>query len=670
MKKIDIIPWNDNFLTGIKQIDSQHKKLVEIINTLATSFAYNSHELNIDIIFDELIDYTIYHFDSEEKIWKKYFKNSRSKKEHEEKHKNFVDELKKLIDLQKQKPIEEIAEKTLDFLVQWLVSHILESDRFMAYKVLAVDSGETLEDARKIANNKMNGQGKELTNLVMNMYKVLSRNTLNLMKETAKQENTKIKLLEEKLKYKKLMTLGSDMIFILDYEGNLLEYSSQVQKSLGYTTKEMKSLKIFDWNKIITKEQNDEILKLLSDEPLNINTTHTRKDGTKFNVEISAVKVKINDKNYVYASSKDLSERIKNEEIIKNQRDEFEAIFKYSKDGIAILDFESNFLNFNDTYLEMTGFTKEELLTKSCIGLTAPEDKNRFIKAMEKILKYGFVSNYEKRCMKKDGALIHVNMTGSLIPNKNRIIIITKDVSSIKIMEEQAKMASMGEMIGNIAHQWRQPLSVITTGITGIKLQNELNILSNDYLNNMCELINNNAQYLSKTIDDFRNYIRGERVLKEFNLEKNINSFLKLMEGTIKQNHILLNIDVDSNINIKGYPNELIQCFINIFNNSKDALKNIETKKLIFIEAKVNDNYAIISFKDNANGIPEKILPKIFEPYFTTKHKSKGTGLGLSMTYNLITNGMKGKVLASNIEYKYENDSYVGVEFIIKIPLK
>ena len=572
--------------------------------------------------------------------------------------------------MQKHNSVEEIAEKTLDFLVQWLVSHILESDKHMSFIVLAIDEGQSLEDAKKIAMEKMSGQGKELTNLVMSMYKVLSNNTLKLMRETSKQEKTKKELIEEKLKYQKLMTLGSDMIFIMDFNANLLEYSSQVQKSLGYSDEEMKTLRLYDWDKTTNPEENSKILDMLSDTPITFKSVHTRKDGSTFDVEISAVKVKINNEYYVYSSSRDISERLKSEKIIKTQRDEFEAIFKYSKDGIAILDSESNFLDFNDAYLLMTGFTREELLTKSCIGLTVKEDREKSLAAMEEVFKNGFVSNYEKRCIKKDGKEVFVNMTASLLPDKKRVLIITKDVSSLKLIEEQEKMISMGEMIGNIAHQWRQPLSVITTGITGLKIQNSLNSLEPKYLDDMCDIINNNAQYLSKTIDDFRNYIKGERVLKSFYLRNIIDSFLKLMEGTIKDNNIDLSIEVDSNIEIIGYPNELIQCFVNLFNNSKDALKNIDSKKLIFIKAeKINDE-VIIKFTDNAKGIPNTILSKIFEPYFTTKHKTQGTGLGLSMVYNLIANGMNGSIIAENIEYEYENKTYLGAEFSIRIPLK
>lgn len=238
-------------------------------------------------------------------------------------------------------------------------------------------------------------------------------------------------------------------------------------------------------------------------------------------------------------------------------------------------------------------------------------------------------------------------------------------------IKDQSKMVLMGEMIDNIAHQWREPLSVISTASSGMLIQKEYDTLTDDSFEKSCNTINDNIQYLSQTIDDFRNYIKGDRKPKEFNLKNSTETFLKLVDATIKENNIKIILNLIEDINLKGYPNELIQCFINIFNNAKDALleNNREENRYIFISHKTVDNKIIIKFKDNAGGIPQNIISKIFEPYFTTKHASEGTGLGLHMTYNLIEEGMHGNIEAKNINYIYENKEHVGAEFIITIPL-
>jgi len=239
-----------------------------------------------------------------------------------------------------------------------------------------------------------------------------------------------------------------------------------------------------------------------------------------------------------------------------------------------------------------------------------------------------------------------------------------------QMINEQSKLAAMGEMLANIAHQWRQPLSVISTGATGMLVQKEFGMLEDGHFNKTCNVINENAQYLSKTIDDFKNFIKGDRVKKLFSIDENIKSFLHLVEGSLKTYDIELILNVDKKIKINGYGNELIQCFINIFNNSKDALKEHTSKnRVMFISAFEENKNLVIIFKDNGKGISEKTLPKIFEPYFTTKHKSQGTGLGLNMTYKFIVHGMNGNIVAKNVDFEYKNEKQKGVEFIITLPL-
>ena len=260
-------------------------------------------------------------------------------------------------------------------------------------------------------------------------------------------------------------------------------------------------------------------------------------------------------------------------------------------------------------------------------------------------------------------------MQKSIIDNEESLKQqIVQNQQKDKILNEQSKMAAMGEMIGNIAHQWRQPLSAISTAATGIIIQKEYNMFEEDKLVKTCSIINDNAQYLSRTIDDFKNFIKGDRTRKIFNLNNNIESFLHLVDSSIKNNQIKIILDLQEDIQIDGYENELIQCLINIFNNAKDALKEKNIgERLIFISTYINEDKTIIKIKDNAGGIQPEVLPHIFEAYFTTKHKSQGTGLGLNMTYNLIVNGMSGNIEVKNITYEYEGNNYSGAEFFISL---
>ncbi len=270
---------------------------------------------------------------------------------------------------------------------------------------------------------------------------------------------------------------------------------------------------------------------------------------------------------------------------------------------------------------------------------------------------------------------IHIYDTyGEFVKSLGSIHDVTKLKEQEKQLHRAEKMASMGEMIENIAHQWRQPLSVISTVSTSYKMKQELNVPID--LNNLTEdleRINENAQYLSRTIDDFRNFIKGTSELKTFDLKDDTKQFLHLIESSVKNHNIQVILDeIEDSPKVKGYPNELIQCFINIFNNSKDALKenNNDEERFVFINEKIENDTVIIRFRDNAGGIPNKILSKIFEPYFTTKHQAQGTGIGLHMTYNLIVQIMNGSIEAKNVEYEFNGKNYKGAEFTIMIPIE
>ncbi len=245
---------------------------------------------------------------------------------------------------------------------------------------------------------------------------------------------------------------------------------------------------------------------------------------------------------------------------------------------------------------------------------------------------------------------------------------VSKNRDKDRVLFEQSKMAALGEMIGNIAHQWRQPLSAISTGVSSMQLQKELNLLSDDDFQNNCRSINKNVEYLSKTIDDFRNFIRGNSKKESFNIKESIQSFLSIVSSYTKKDNIDIILDIED-IQITGLQNELNQCLINLFNNARDAMSDKKVEKYIFITVFKQNNELKIEFKDNAGGIKESILDKIFEPYFTTKHQSQGTGLGLHMTYKLIVEGMDGKISVRNKSYIYGNKEYEGAFFDISIPL-
>jgi signal transduction histidine kinase len=245
---------------------------------------------------------------------------------------------------------------------------------------------------------------------------------------------------------------------------------------------------------------------------------------------------------------------------------------------------------------------------------------------------------------------------------------VGKNFEKNKLMFHQHKMAAMGEMIGNIAHQWRQPLSIITTAASGIKLKKELGIDDGNDVESLDTIVRS-ANYLSNTIDDFRYFFSSEKTKDTVNSEIVFNKVLSLLKPEYDVQNIKLIKNIDS-FEVCIYQNELIQVLINILNNARDELVKIEDyeKRYILIDLHKDNENIIIKIKDNASGIPEDILNRIFEPYFTTKHKSQGTGIGLYMSKEIIVKHMKGDMMVENVKIIIEGNSYIGAEFTLIIP--
>jgi hemerythrin-like metal-binding protein len=184
---IEIFPWNENFSTGIERIDEQHKTLISLLNKLVSHLAFQSATPDLNIVFEQLKDYTIFHFQAEQDIWHEHFRDDPWESWHVRAHGNFVDEVIRLKQAENVKPLDDVIEDIVTFLTNWLAFHILESDKRMAKVVLALPSGLSLEQAKELANNEMSGATKVLIDTVMTMYDSLANRTIQLAREMNKR---------------------------------------------------------------------------------------------------------------------------------------------------------------------------------------------------------------------------------------------------------------------------------------------------------------------------------------------------------------------------------------------------------------------------------------------------------------------------------------------------
>ncbi|MEA1915384.1 MAG: nitrate- and nitrite sensing domain-containing protein [Campylobacterota bacterium] len=222
---------------------------------------------------------------------------------------------------------------------------------------------------------------------------------------------------------------------------------------------------------------------------------------------------------------------------------------------------------------------------------------------------------------------------------------IQKNKQKDKAMQQQSRLAQMGEMISMIAHQWRQPLTAISATSGGINIKAKLNKLDNNTAIELSSKIMDFSQHLSTTIDDFREFFKSNKKKKNTTYSEVIKSVLNIVEPSLVSQNIKIIKNFNSDTDLYTYPNELKQVILNLIKNAEDILieRNIQNP-IITIEAK---EY-ILNVRDNAGGIPEDILDKVFDPYFSTKTKKDGTGLGLYMSKIIIEEHCNGKLSIYN----------------------
>jgi len=238
---------------------------------------------------------------------------------------------------------------------------------------------------------------------------------------------------------------------------------------------------------------------------------------------------------------------------------------------------------------------------------------------------------------------------------------IEKNREKEQLLVQKSKFIALGEMISNIAHQWRQPLSELSSILMFIKFKYDLNSLDKETMDKKSKEADRVLEYMSHTIDDFRNFFMPKKEKEEFLLLDSVEMVMGIVSSTLSNYNIKIDIVVDENIKVKTFLNEYKQVLLNIINNAKDVLIEKDVKNpQIKITAIEDDKNVSLFIEDNGGGILVEPKSKIFEPYFTTKEDSNGTGLGLYMSKIIVDKNMKGKLRVKNIKN--------GAKFSVVVP--
>ena len=372
---------------------------------------------------------------------------------------------------------------------------------------------------------------------------------------------------------------------------------------------------------------------------------------------------------------------------IQNEKNKFQNIFYKASDGISILT-NGIFTDCNDSLVKLLGYANRDQVLNLTPSQLSPEYQTNGEKSLDKfiemmnIAKEVGVNHFEWRHIRANGEVFWADIMLTDIStkeNETMIHIVWRDIQHRKELEEelvglnssleekvemevqknkeqqfllmqQSRLAQMGEMISMIAHQWRQPLNNLSMIIQGAALKHKLGKLDEALMVKLSEDSQKQIMQMSQTIDDFRYFFKPNKHQREFNVTTSILHVLTLLKPSLEQELIVVETHLEDDVLMKGFSNELEQVLLNILNNARDVLaeKNRDKKKIITIVLKKEDENVLITIEDNAGGIEDDVIDKIFDPYFSTKEGRNGTGLGLYMSKSIIEGQCQGQLSVNN----------------------
>jgi PAS domain S-box-containing protein len=363
--------------------------------------------------------------------------------------------------------------------------------------------------------------------------------------------------------------------------------------------------------------------------------------------------------------------------LLLKQRQKFKRLIDFAIEGLVI-SHKGRVVDINEQALKIFGGEyKEEILGKVMLDFVSPESRE-----LVKSHTYHDTDTYECQLVRKDGSYLPVLVKGSIVKGFGKTMRISAivDLSELKeaqyalqalnenleiqvkaqieknrqqemILFQQSRHAQMGEMISMIAHQWRQPLNVLSLLAQNIVFKYKLHKLDDTVMDEFKSDSMRQILQMSKTIDDFRDFFKPDKSIKVFDIKQQLSNAVEMLKPIVAGHGIEISFHSEDNLNVESFPNEFGQSIINILNNAKDVLLEScgEYTKWIRVEAKRDERGKIrVSIEDNGGGIDALVLPYIFEPYFSTKGVKNGTGLGLYMTKIIVEEHMQGQIHVHN----------------------
>jgi len=488
---------------------------------------------------------------------------------------------------------------------------------------------------------------------------------LGIMQDITERKHIEDALRRNEARFKAIFDHAGVGIVLIDAQGRMLQANARWSEMTGYSAEELTQMTLADFShpeEMPTIREHFDKFVMGDISSFQLEGTYIRKDGSIFVGQLLVTAVC--DAGGVFQKDIgvliDITQRKEAEAQLRKREEHYRKLFVNNKAVQLLVDCSDfRIIDVNNAAAKYYGYSIKELKSKNFFSdISALSDEERAQEVLRAKAEKRDYLNFKHRLANGELRNVEVYRGELEIAERRLFHLIVHDVTQRKkaelenkrLLSQQSKLAAMGEMLGAIAHQWRQPLHVLGLLIGGIKSAYHSGKLDNQSLNRAVELAKKQIEFMDKTTNNFKNFLAPDQKKVTFSAMAAIEDMIDLF-GTLYADHHNINIHLegDKAVKISGYPNEFRQVILNILDNAKDAIKVQGINKgYIQINVSVVEGQAKITIRDNGCGIPEDKLNKIFEAHCTTKSEQGGSGIGLYMSKTIIENTMNGKIFAEN----------------------
>ncbi|MBF0466191.1 MAG: PAS domain S-box protein [Nitrospirae bacterium] len=505
---------------------------------------------------------------------------------------------------------------------------------------------------------------------------------ISIHRDITKRKALEEAVLKEKMFSETIINTLPGLFYLIDRTGKFLLWNKNLEIVSGYSHEEISNMTPFDFFTVADRDRlNIAIETVFKSGEAVIDVNFHTKDGQDIPYYFTGKRIEVDGNDCLTGVGTDISELKTMEIALHDSEEKYRLLFTNENDAIYLCDAETlEFIDSNNAWCNLYGYTKDEMKGKSTIILSAEPDKTIETMSIAEIT--GSAKVRHRFHKNKNGKVFSVELSvGAFIYRGHKVLcVISRDIterirledelrqialtleSRVKeeieknrlkdqLMYEQSRHMAIGELLVNIAHQWRQPLASIGVLVQDLKDAYSFRELNAEYLDKNITNIMSELMGLSNTIDGFKDFYLSNLQKEKVKIKEVINNALEVMSGYFELKDILIDKELDEELTVTVVPSEFAQVVMNILANVRDVFKHKHiANRIVKIKTYKEPvtKKSVITIADNGGGVGEDIIGRIFEPYFTTKDKLRGTGLGLYITRLIVEKSMKGTITVRN----------------------